>query len=191
MVLVWRHIIDLSLKLGWNWLDFSSSVETILMFLWRIEFDFVLVSKAKCFFVRGIYINSTGRDKHFLSLTIDGLCSCVGGVRNGLGFWKRAANRLVIVWGLKWTWFLSRWSILTWFQSRASNVTWFSFRGRNLHGLCHGVENGFVSVCGSQLAWIDFVSWCSTAHRYGALARKCVCYVLEYRWLISSLVYPS
>ena len=79
----------------------------------------------------------------------------------------RAANRLVLVWGWRLTWFLSGWSVLTWFQ----------FRGRNWFILCLGVENDLVSICiGIDLV---FVWWCWTANRYGVLTDRCVCYVLE------------
>ena len=76
---------------------------------------------------------------------------CVGGGgRNWLGFWMRAANRLVLVWASKLTCFLSGWSILTWFRCRGLNLTFFQLRGCNLFRLRLGVENdSFFSI------WIE------------------------------------
>ena len=103
----------------------------------------------------------------------------VGGVgRNWLGFWMRAANRLVLVLASRLIRFLSGWSIWTWFQCRGSNLTWCQFIDRNLFVLCLGVENDLVWCNWIEIDF-DFVWWRSTAKRYGGLTKRCLRYVLQ------------
>ena len=117
--------IEIDLILEWVsiWHDFSSGVESNLIFVWGIKLDLVLVlgSKLTCFLCGGSK-KTVCEPKLTYLLCGDRLTWFLCAGRNWLGFWMRAANRLVLVWTPKLACFLSGSSIVTWFS--AGERTW-------------------------------------------------------------------
>ena len=85
---------------------------------------------------------------------IDGLRFCVGGGgRNWHSFWMRDANRLVLVWASKLTWFLCGGIEIDLILELASN--WLDFSGCVEINLIFvwGIEFDLVLVLGSKVTW--------------------------------------
>ena len=168
--------VDLILEWGSNWLDFSTGVEIISIFVWGVEFDLVTVLgwKVKWFLCGGSKLTVCG--PKLTCFECDDRLTCflcgrwwskltrflhVG--RKSLGFSVNIKVDLVSVW------------LVDIDLVSVSEIELDFIRDRNWFVVAGGRKWLGFSI------WIEIglVWWCSTANRYGVLTYRCVCYVLE------------
>ena len=122
MVLCRGMEIDWILEWGSKWRDFSGKFEINLIIFCEGSnlTSFLCWDRNRHVFCAGSRVwLCAGRNWRVFGVDIDWLDFCEGG-RNWLGFQMRAANRFILVWASKLTWFLRGLSKLTWFQCGGS-----------------------------------------------------------------------
>ena len=146
LVFVWRHR---------NWLDVRMGIE-LAWFQWcrRTWLDFCVRDRIWHGFSVGIESDlffcagdpnwlCAGLNYLVLSVMVDLFGFCAGDGRNWLGFWMRAANRLVLAWESRLTCFFSGWSMLTWFL--CGDRTWLD--------VSLGIGIDLFCVWGAKTTW--------------------------------------